>query len=270
MVLHIVFDKEGADAVSGSFELDENLKGEIVFLNEDWSVGPLLGTINSDGETTSRAEWNARLFKTQLEPEASLEKIKKYLAEHAGDDAWIWIAPNAKDVCGYYYLISNLDEFKGRIYTLWLNNLPFINDKGLIFYPLAIAEIPAREFVKASKLAQEVSPAVFETDPDEWKKMQRENKLLRILEGAKKITGKEESFFDKDLAGFLTNDWQKNNKLLQQLATKTKELINKSFLLWRLREMIQKDIIEARGDWPASDTFDVRKKQTVQQLTEHE
>ena len=41
-------------------------------------------------------------------------------------------------------------------------NLPFINEKGNVFYPISLAEIPAREFVKAKRLARPVSTAEFE------------------------------------------------------------------------------------------------------------
>ena len=68
-----------------------------------------------------------------------------------------------------------------------LNNLPFINEKGNVFYPVSLSEIPAREFVKARKLARPVSAAEFETDPDEWTRLASENKNLRVLEGGKKI-----------------------------------------------------------------------------------
>lgn len=263
-MLHIVFDKEGAEALAASFELDEGLSGEIIYLNDDWSIGPLLGTINSVGQTINRSEWLAKFFKSGTSEQSDLDTIKKYLRDNPESDAWMWIAPNPRDVCGYYYLISNLYGFSGRICTLWLNNLPFISEKGFIFYPHNIGEIPAREFVKAKKLAQQVSPATFETDPDEWKKMQKENSVLRVLEGGKKVVAKAETFFDKDLVDSFNNDWLKSSKIIQQFNVKSKVFVNKTFLLWRLRELIQKEVLEAKGDWPGSDSFEIRKKQKVQ------
>ena len=67
------------------------------------------------------------------------------------------MAPNQHDVCGYYWLMNQLKEFEGRIYILSLNNLPFINDKGTIFYPRDLFEIPPKEFIKAKKLARPVT-----------------------------------------------------------------------------------------------------------------
>lgn len=264
-MVHIVFDQADADALGKSFELDDTLNDTIIVVDEDWSVGPLLGTIDSQGVTTSRAEWLAGAFGSPAQDADGFERIVKYLNENPEADAWIWIAPNARDVCGYYHLVSGLEKFKGRIYTLWLNNLPFINDKGQLFYPVYLREIPAKEFVKAKRLAQPVSGAVFETDPDEWKKLQRENKLLRVLEGAKKIAGRDETFFDKQLFGNLHNDWQKNGKVIQPVMAKEQGAVSRSFLVWRLRELIGQDQLEGRGDWPGSEQFDIRKK--VQQST---
>lgn len=263
-MLHIVFDKDDAEALHKCFELDESMASDILVVNDDWSLGPLIGTINNEGETMSRNEWMAKLFNIHPGEDDYLGRIRKYLREDEENHAWIWIAPNTRDVNGYYFLISKLDEFKGQVFSIWLNNLPFINEKGQIFYPEYLKEIPAREFVKAKKLVQEVSPATFETDPDEWKKMQSQNKMLRTLEGAKKISGRDESFFDKDILTQVQNDWQKSSKVYHQLSLKAKGAFNKTFLLWRLRELIHGDLLEARGDWPAAENFDVRKKQEIQ------
>ncbi len=263
-MLHIVFSKEDAQALEKSFELDESLSGDIIVLEEDWSIGPIMGTINSEGVTTSRSEWMANLFKVNAGEDDPLGGIPQYLNENPDADAWLWMAPNAKSVCGYYFLISKLMEYKGRVFTLWLNNLPFINEKGQIFYPQYLSEIPPREFVKAKKLAQEVSGATFETDIDEWKKLQKENKKLRILEGAKKIAGKEETFLDKEIQNIAGNEWQKSHKVLSQLGAKMKVSVSRLFLVWRIRELIQSGALEGKGDWPSSETFDLRKKQSVE------
>lgn len=260
-MLHVVFSKEDEGALRTCFELDEAMQGEILAMEQDWSIGPILGSVNSEGETMTRDEWMARAFKIRPPDEDPLERIKKYLkdTEETEEEVWIWIAPNARDVCGYYHLVSALESFVGRVYTLWLNNLPFINEKGQIFYPVYLSEIAAREFVKAKRLAQQISPAIFETDPDEWKRLKQEHKVLRILEGAKKISAKPETYFDKELKQQIGGDWQKCSKVIAQVMAKSKDNVSRQFLLWRLRECIQANDIEARGDWPDSEQFDIKK-----------
>ena len=87
-----------------------------------------------------------------------------------------------------------------------MNNLPFINDKGQIFYPSWLNEIQPSEFLKAKKLARPVTLSEFEIDPDEWKKLCDENAMVRILEGGKKIAGKEETFYDSEILKNLTTE----------------------------------------------------------------
>ncbi|MFX9061550.1 DUF1835 domain-containing protein, partial [Acinetobacter baumannii] len=93
------------------------------------------------------------------------------MEEDADIEVWVWMGQNAHDVCGYYWVISQFKDFAGRIHVLYLNNLPFFNEKGNIFYPTHLHEIQPKEFIKAKKLARPISLSEFEVDPDEWKKI---------------------------------------------------------------------------------------------------
>lgn len=256
--MHIVFDKKDAEALEKSFELDESLRSEVIVIDEDYSIGPL----QNDGDTdNSRAEWLAPLKKSENEENGSAEnRIKSAFEGNKEEQLWIWIAPNSRDVCGYYWLISRLQDYKGKVFSIWLNNLPFINEKGQIFYPKYLSEIPAKEFLKAKKLALEVSSAIFETDPDEWKKMVTENKPLRLLDGAKKISGYDEDFFDHGLIASVLANWQKASKSIHHFLGKSKYTINENFLFWRLRELVSDKKIDVKGDWPDSENFEIRKE----------
>jgi hypothetical protein len=164
------------------------------------------------------------------------------------DQIWIWIAPNTRDICGYYWAIAQLRDFSGRIFVLHLNNLPFINEKGNIFYPSFLSEIPSREFVKARKLARPVASAEFETDPDEWVRLASENKNLRILEGGKKIVQREDDYFDKSLLNFLQPVFQKIPRTVHHFIQKSSEKVNESFLTWRLRHLVSSGEAEQQGE----------------------
>jgi hypothetical protein len=101
---------------------------------------------------------------------------------------------NQHDVTGYYWLMPQLKAYQGRVMILYLNNLPFINEKGQLFYPWSVHDILPKEAVKAKKLARQITLSEFEVDPDEWKKISDENATVRILEGGKKIVAKEDHF----------------------------------------------------------------------------
>src|ERR1700676_3874808 len=153
-MFHIVFDSRGAGLLNAAMDLDETLDGEVILIHDDYSVGPIQDLFSSEGRVERKKWWNEIRQEVSDSPmeesdSGALTKILQRMAEEEFDQIWIWVAPNVKDVSGYFWLISQLKEFSGRVYILSLNNLPFINEKGNVFYPASLSEIPAREFVKA-------------------------------------------------------------------------------------------------------------------------
>jgi hypothetical protein len=184
-----------------------------------------------------------------VDDKLTVHNLLKKLDEEPEEQVWIWMGQNVHDVCGYYWLMSQLKEYQSRIHVLYLNNLPFINEKGNIFYPTSLFEIQPKEFLKAKRLARPITLSEFEVDPDEWKKMCNENATVRFLEGGKKIVGKEESFYDKDILANTTGSQQKLGKLLSNTLNKMKVKTGDVFLVWRMRELVKEGKLEVNGDW---------------------
>jgi hypothetical protein len=255
-MIHIVFETANIEKLQQAFELDQFMQGEIVEIKDDYAVGPILDIYETEGYQQRRDWWKELLeyspYKDQLgivDDKMAVHQLLKILDEQADEQVWIWMGQNQHDVCSYYWLMSQLKEYSGRIQVLYLNNLPFINEKGGIFYPTHLYEIQPKEFLKAKKLAREITPSEFEVDPDEWKKLCGENAFVRMLEGGKKIVGKEAGFYDKELLGFITNDFQKLNKILNNAFSKMKVQTGDVFLVWRIRKLIEEGKLEAQGDW---------------------
>jgi hypothetical protein len=252
-MFHIVFDTRGAELLNAAMDLDEALDGEVILIQDDYSVGPIQDLISDEGRAERKKWWDEIRQETGesglTESDAvMLMKILQRMGEEEFDQIWIWMAPNSRDVSGYFWLIAQLKEFSGRIYLLSLNNLPFINEKGNVFYPVSLAEIPAREFVKAKKLARPVSPAEFETDPDEWWRLAAENKNLRLLEGGKKIVQQSDDYYDKQILHFIQPAFQKIHRTIQQILLKTSEKLNETFLNWRLKQLVASGLAEQQGE----------------------
>ena len=256
-MFHIVFDSRGSELLSAAMDMDDALDGETLLISDDFSAGPILD-IFSDRGREERKKWWAMVWdvaeKSPVDESAgetdsmNLQRILQRMETEEFEQIWIWVAPNARDMCGYYWAISQLKNFSGRTYVLQLNNLPFISDKGSVFYPLSLSEIPSREFVKAKKLARPVSPAEFETDPDEWTRLVSENKNLRVLEGGKKLIQREDDYFDKPLLGFLLPAFQKIPRTVHHFLLKSPEKVNESFLMWRMRQLISSGVAEQQGE----------------------
>jgi hypothetical protein len=277
-MIHVVFQEADIAVLTKAIELDESLAGEIKIVRDDYAVGPIDNLFETEGYQ-ARREWCKGLLETSpydteqlmnlVDDRLAVHNLKKELDENEEQVIWIWIGQNQHDVCGYYWLISQLKNYQGRIYVLFLNNLPFINEKGLIFYPTALHEIQPKEFLKAKKLNRKVTLSEFELDPDEWKRLSTENAIVRILEGGKKIAGKEESFYDKDILSALNNEWQKGNRAMQGILSKMKVKTGDVFLLWRMRKLAAEDQIEINGDpskgWKE---FEVKLKSIATEMAE--
>jgi hypothetical protein len=219
-MIHIVFNEPDIEVLGKAIEMDESLAGEIKIIRDDYAVGPL-DLINTPEGASARKEWWKKVLEGgdydgmtedgKVNDEKVLLDITEVLTNDEHESVWIWAAQNKHDVCGYYWLVSQLAAFQGRIHILYLNNLPFINEKGNIFYPDWLSQIPPKEFLKAKKLARPITTSEFEVDGDEWNKICAQGSMVRLLEGGKKILHKEVNFYDTDLS-FFSIQKQRNHR----------------------------------------------------------
>jgi hypothetical protein len=268
-MIHIVFQHADVAALKKSFELDEGLQADIIEIKDDYAVGPIKDLNTEEGIETRKQWWrdvlaggdyDGKVDTGEVDDNKAIAELIERLKNDTDETVWIWAAQNKHDVSGYYWLMSRLKDFQGRIFILYLNNLPFINDKGHLFYPVNISEIPAKEFVKAKKLARPITPAEFEIDPDEWTRLSNEEKGVRLLEGGKKLVQHDDDFYDTELYKFITGDWQKVNKLMHSFFAKAKEKTGDAYLLWRLKLMAGAGRIDTQGELKGMKDFEVKLK----------
>ncbi len=175
-------------------------------------MGPLTGIYTTEGIEARKQWWrdilaggdyDGKVEAQEVDDNRVVAELVERLQNEPTELVWIWAAQNKHDVSGYYWLMSQLKDFQGRLYILYLNNLPFINEKGLIFYPEWLHVIPPKEFLKAKKLARPITLSEFEVDPDEWTKLTLEDKGVRLLEGGKKLSQQDYAYYDADLKNIL-------------------------------------------------------------------
>jgi hypothetical protein len=268
-MIHIVFNEADIKVLAQAQELDEALAGDIVQIKDDYAVGPL-GNLYAGPDIENRRQWwrnvlaggdlDGKLSEDDVNDYKTVAELVGTLRRNTDELIWVWAAQNKHDVSGYYWLLYYLKEFQGRVFILYLNNLPFINDKGQIFYPNWLHEIPAKEFLKAKKLAREITLSEFEVDPDEWLRLCNENKGVRILEGGKKLAQYDYDFYDAELKKFITPDWQKASKIIHQFLSKAKHTTGDMYLLWRLKTMLAQDMLDGQGKIAAMKDFEIKSK----------
>ena len=268
-MIHIVFQEADIAALEKSFELDETLRAEIIQIKDDFAVGPLTDIYTAEGIETRKQWWrdvlaggdyDGHVDSGIVDDTKTVEDLKERLNNNPDEMIWVWAAQNKHDVCSYYWLMSQLKDYQGRIFILYLNNLPFLNEKGNLFYPENLFDIPAKEFVKAKKLAREITPGEFEVDPDEWTKLSNENKGIRLLEGGKKLVQEDYDFYDGELKKLITGDWQKASKIIHTHLSKVKHTTGDAYLLRRLKLMIAQEMFDVQGTIGKMKEFEIKLK----------
>lgn len=278
-MIHIVFNEPDVAVLQKAIELEGSMQGDVVLIRDDYAVGPIADIYVGEGIEARKQWWKEVLAGGDYDGKVETEEVNDYktVAELVGtmrrnpdEIIWIWAAQNKHDVCGYYWLLNYIAEFQGRVFILYLNNLPFINEKGLIFYPEWLSVIPPKEFLKARKLARPITLSEFEVDPDEWKKLMQENKGVRILEGGKKLAHYDYDYYDADLKKYIGNDWQKASKIINQFLSKNKQTTGDAYMLWRLKQLVASGEYDVQGELKGMKDFEVKGKSAVQATTEQE
>lgn len=256
-MIHIVFQEADIAVLQKAIELDGSMEGRIEIIRDDYAVGPIENIYDTEGYQQRRDWWKSLLeispyntdqLMEMVDDRLAVHNLKKALDEAEKEIVWIWMGQNTHDVCGYYWLMSQLKDYQSRIFVLYMNNLPFINEKGQLFYPTTLHEIPPKEFLKAKKLSRPITASEFEVDPDEWKALCNQNAMVRVLEGGKKIAGRDADFYDKDILSGLTTDAQKGAKAMHNILGKMKLKTGDVFLLWRIKSLATEDKVEITGD----------------------
>jgi len=266
-MIHIVFNEPDIEVLQKAIELDETLQGEIKIIRDDYAVGPLKNVYLGEGIEARKQWWREVLEGSESEGRVDSGEVDDYktAAELVGtmrrnpdEIIWLWVAQNKHDVSGYFWILHYMKEFQGRVFILYLNNLPFINEKGLIFYPSWLSQIPPKEYLKAKKLARPITLSEFEVDPDEWTKLCNEDKGVRILEGGKKLVQEDYNFYDDELKKFISTDWQKASKVIHQFLTKAKHTTGDLYMLWRMKKLIEAGEYDVQGNLKGMKDFEIK------------
>jgi hypothetical protein len=274
-MIHIVFSEADGKVLQEAMSMDESFTGEILTLQDDYSVGPIADIYSEYGREARKTWWKEVMSAGDPKQAALWEddhekmiRLTEQLQNDPEQTVWIWAAQNKHDVCGYYWTLPFLKEFKGRISILYLNNLPFINEKGAIFYPAWLWEIPAKEFLKARKLAREITPSEFEVDPDEWTRLCNSNMGVRLLEGGKKIVQEDYDFYDSELRRFVMPDWQKAGKVIHNFQQKAKNSTGEAYLTWRLKVLVANGRFDTQGNTEKIKDLELKTKAAAPALND--
>lgn len=251
-MIHIIVGDDAAKQLQAAFELDENLKGSVVILKDNLAIGPIAPAENQEisHDTLRSAFWNTMVASPEPIVMNDQEQIESLIPKAMEEEEpfCLWLAPNIADVMAYIWLLPLFKKYPSVFHTINIIGLPFLNEKGQLFYPGNFSQIPPKEFSKTKRLLKEVTPAEYEVEGDEWTRLQLDATWARCHDGGKKVSSKDNDFYDHLLKAALTPDFQKAYKVVNDALKKSTQLIPSAYFEYRLRRLIQHEAIAVQGD----------------------
>ncbi len=249
-MIHIIVGDVAAENLKAAFELDENLKGDVLVLKDTLGIGPI--AVDQKGHDGVRTTFWRGMLGEDFEGVMDAHRVKQII-EHAQEQeepVCLWMAPCVSDVCAYYYLLTQFKDYPGMFHVIIIDSLPFLNEKGAVFYPRNFGEVLPKEFIKTKRLLKEVSPADYETEGETWQNLQAENAMVRVHKGGKEIVSADETYFDTIIYNTVSKEPQKGSKIIRQALGKTDQTVSDVFLYSRLAQMAQNGQIVCEEEHP--------------------
>lgn len=252
MIHHFVVGDMAAQPLLDAISEEDSMQGDVTVLKDILHVGPLKRAENQSFSQLRTDFWtsviNDEKQEVQVDDQERVLEIVNKLHQNPDDVVWLWMAPWPADVCAYYWLLKHLQQHLDRYFVLNIAGLPFLDQEGKVYYPKNISEILPKELIKARKLAREVTPAELEVDGEEWDNLVEENAAMRLLEGGKKLFTKEASHFDEKLLSFCSHQFTKAHRIVNQAMKKLNIPTGDLYLGWRLRQLIEQEVLICEGD----------------------
>ncbi len=238
-MIHILVGHEAAKNLEAAFELDENLRGEILVLRDTLGIGEILSTPEISHDNIRTELWKTIVpdFNEAVEDEMNIRALVEKALENE-EPVCFWLSPCVSDVCAYYWLLGYFKPYPDLLHTINIIGLPFLNEKGQLFYPNNFSQVPPKEFIKTKRLLKEVTVSEYELEADEWKRLQEENKWVRIYEGGKKILSKEATHFDTYIKNAVGDEMQKATRVINEVMKKLPQTVSHLFIEYRLRQLL--------------------------------
>ncbi len=252
MIYHIVTGDLAAAPLMEAIVSEPLMAGEVVVIKDVLSVGPLLRQEGQKFPELRTAFWQQVLINEKnpvvVDDLERLLKVGNELSKNETAQIWLWVAPWPADMCTYHWALKYLGKYLGRLFVVNIAGLPFLDEQGKLFFPKGIGEIVPRELIKARKLARPVSAPELETDVYEWGKLTDENAGIRIHEGGKRLKSVSEEYYDAQLLGFCTGQYQKASKVVNQALAKFNIPTGDVYLGWRLRKLAEAGKLQLQGE----------------------
>jgi len=243
-MIHIIFSSSAAGTLR-QLLYARGRRERIVDLHEYLDWGPI-----ATDKFDDRVTWLDRHLPNDLGWDWISESTVKFHERAAADsDRLIWIAPcSAAEQAGLYWY---LDQFGGaRAQMIIADNA--LRGAWRAQPPLTLGELQQEAM---AELYDEYPRLPWDSSrfpPDRWRTLVADNALLRIVdEGVLRSAPKD--YFDHFLLERCSTEWVKWHRVVADAMADiwgTGRSADEGFLLWRLRELIQRGDVICSGELP--------------------
>ena len=111
----------------------------------------------------------------------------------AGEDIRIWYSNQPDEMCGLYWIMAELEHLEGQLGTVYIVKLPEhkYGDNNTIIFPTGWGETCLEEWHRLANLAEATTYAFRQYYAQQWKVLQEENAVLRIVLNGQLVSAPE-------------------------------------------------------------------------------
>lgn len=194
-------------------------------------------------------ELEEKLIKDQMALDAVLERCA------AGEPIRIWYSHNPDEMCGMYWLMSQLRPMhcRGPVYLVRLLEWEFRED-GVICTHNGWGEIGPGEWGRYQMLQQEATPAFFALCSAKWSQLKEENAPLRVF-----LNGQLQSVSETVYDSFILREIGKQPEVFAEAVAVGNVLgkyqlgIGDAWIALRIEKMIEEGMLEVAEPAPEGD-----------------
>lgn len=254
--IHIVFGQSarGMFVHSKKFDLDSI---QLICLEDFMNIGPV-SDLDSDEGVNIRSQWQLKVFDSILT--ADLVNIKTLMNNYSNENIYLWTGIDASEIIHTARLLYNLQPCGNNVYMFDFSIFSQKNIYRQTVYPRVLKATDLNNVDDPEKYFRLLTEEELTSYMELWKRIKSENHPVWILEN-NQIVGKDEDYFDSFLLSYCTNEFQSPAWIIGNVLCDIDFVVSSdAFLNYRLKQLVNTNKLEARGEMKAIRDYMVRLK----------
>jgi len=252
MLTYIIFNGYAAATLKKSWEARNLPVPEIISLNDDLRVGPLQG-VNTAGGKDDRKEWwstitdqtydrnRVEFFINDLD---KLEQIKVLLENN--QQICIWFGSCLFDKLMMARLIAFCGPLSETLSVVPISEYTVTTKNGKQYVPKTMDVLDDENIIDLESSVRQITKDEVNEATEMWEHVSSNNASMRIFKD-NRVELVKENYFDSALMANCSNEFIKPARVVGYTLIDTDFNVSDTILNWRLKELVGKNRLEAKG-----------------------